>query len=103
VGQETEDDQGTEEGHHTRIWEAQGWKASALDDGGNCQGDEGLLSETGVVAQFFDIEETSVGLEADLPESGKINEPFRDAKVEGIVGGELGAKSLALFVILLQG
>ena len=81
-GQQTEDHEGAEERHNVGIGETEGGHAFALDDSGTCERQEGLLSQTTVVAQSLDVKETSVGLEANLPESGKINEPLGNAKVQ---------------------
>ena len=82
LGQQTEHHEGTEEGHNVGVGETEGGDAFPLDDSGTCERQEGLLSQTTVVAQSLDVKETSVGLEADVPESGKINEPLGDAKVQ---------------------
>ena len=81
-GQQTEDYEGTEQRHDVRVGETEGGHAFPLDDSGTCERQESLLSQTTVVAQSLDVKETSVGLEADLPESGKINEPLANTKVQ---------------------
>src|SRR6266566_4238423 len=101
-GQQAEDHEGAEERHDVGVGETESWHAFSLNDRGACEREEGVLSQTTVVAQSLDVQETSVGFKADLPESGKMNEPLGNSKVEGIVGGELGAKAPALLVVLLH-
>ena len=41
-----------------------------------------VFADHAVVAESLDVQKTSVGLEADLPQGGKIVQPFADAEVE---------------------
>jgi hypothetical protein len=50
-----------------------------------------LLADRAVVADFLDVEQTSVGSEADLPECGKVVQPFADLEVACVVDGGLGS------------
>src|SRR5689334_24213689 len=50
----------------------------------------------------LDVEKTSVGLKADLPESGQVLQQFADAEVAGVVDGGFGAEGEAFLVILLD-
>ena len=55
-----------------------------------------------VRARSLDVQETSVGLEADPPECGEIMEPSADTEVPGVVDGHFCAERLAQLVILLD-
>jgi len=44
------------------------------------------------VADGLDVEETPVGVEADLPERGQVDQPLADLEVGGVVDGRLGAQ-----------
>ncbi len=72
------------------------------DDDGLGDLGEGGLADGGVVADSLDVEETSVGSEADLPECGQVGQPFPDAEIAGVVDGRLGAKGDSFLVVLLH-
>ena len=82
--------------------EAQGRAALTIDDDGLCDVSEGDLADGGVVADLLDVEETPVGVEADLPECGQVVEPFPDGEIAGVVDGGLGAKGDSFFEVLLD-
>ena len=63
---------------------------------------KGVFSDPAVVADSLDIEETSVGSKADLPECGKVVQPFADVEVAGVVDRGLRPQGAALFVVLLD-
>ena len=63
---------------------------------------EGCFPNVAVVAQLLDVEQTSVGSEADLPQARQVLEPFADGKVPGVVDGGLGAQSASFLVVLLD-
>ena len=48
---------------------------------------EVVLAESGVVAESLDVEETSVGIEANLPQGGKVSQHSADGEVAGVVDG----------------
>ena len=50
-----------------------------------------VFADPAIVAESLDVQETSVGLEADLPQSGEIMQPFVDLEVTRVVDGGLGA------------
>ena len=54
------------------------------------------------MAEALDVEQTSVGRKADLPQGGQILQPFADAEVAGVVDGGLGAQGAAFLVVLLD-
>ena len=61
--------------------------------GGEGVGDgvQGVGAGDRVVAESLDVEQTSVGGEADLAERGQIGQPFPDLEVAGVVDGGFGA------------
>ena len=50
----------------------------------------------------LDVEETPVGLEADLPQRGQVLEQLADAEVASVVNGGFRPQCPAFFVILLD-
>jgi len=42
------------------------------------------------MAESLDVEQTSVGGKADLPQRGQVGQPFPDPEVAGVVDGGLG-------------
>lgn len=81
---------------------AEGGGSLAVDDGGGGDVVEDGVADGRVVADSLDVEETSVGAVADLPECGQVVEPFPDAEVAGVVDGRLGPKSDSFLVVLLH-
>ena len=52
--------------------------------------------------QTLDVEQTSVGGEADLPQRGQVAQSTADAEVAAVIDGRLGTEGLTLFVVLLD-
>ena len=50
-----------------------------------------FFSHRAVVAEMFDLEKTSVGLEAYLPQRGQVTQPLAEVKVASVVDGRLRA------------
>ena len=48
-------------------------------------GGEGFRGADQVVAESLDAEQASVGGEADLPQRGRVGQPFPDTEVAGVV------------------
>jgi len=59
-----------------------------------------VFAHGAIVADRLDVQETSVGLEADLPQGGQIMQPFADVEVAGVVDGGFRAQGTTLLVIL---
>ena len=59
---------------------------------------EGGFAETAVAADPLDVEETSVGGEADRPQRGEVSQPLAEPEVAGSGAGGLGPERLARFV-----
>ncbi len=102
VGQESEHDDGGEQGVDARVAEAERGDALTVEGDGLRDVVERGFADGGVVADSLDVEETSVGVEADLPECGQVVQPFADAEVAGVVDGGLGPKCDSFLVILLH-
>jgi len=51
---------------------------------------EVVFAERGVMAESLDVEQTSVGIKADLPQGGKVSQPSSNGEVAGVVDGRLG-------------
>src|SRR5260370_28037630 len=62
----------------------------------------GVFAERGVVTDSLGVQQTSVGLKADLAKSRKIFQAPPNGEVVGVVDRGLGPKGLALLVVLLD-
>jgi hypothetical protein len=61
------------------------------------------LLNSAVLAHLLDVQKTSVGAEANLPQCGQIFEPFSDTEVTGVVDRCLRAQSASFLILLLDG
>jgi hypothetical protein len=48
-----------------------------------------VLADEAIVADSLDVEQTSIGSKADLPECGKVVKPFSDVEVTAVVNRSL--------------
>ena len=55
------------------------------------------------MAGTLDVEETSVGGGANLPQSGQVLQPSANGEVVGVVDDRLGPQGATQFVICLSG
>ena len=92
LGWQPEHQQCLQQGVAAAVGEAQTRYAGA-GGGGDGVGDgvQGVGAGDRVVAESLDVQQTSVGGEADLPQRGQIGQPFPDPEVAGVVDGGLGA------------
>src|SRR5438874_7729067 len=60
------------------------------------------LAKRAIVADSLDVEETSVGLEADLPKRREVLKPLADGEVARAVDGRLGAQRAPFLEVLLD-
>lgn len=63
---------------------------------------KGIFSQKAIVADLLDVQQTSVGLKTDEPQSGQVFQPFANVEVTGIVDGGFGAQSTTFFMVLLD-
>jgi hypothetical protein len=68
---------------HPRVGEAQPGHPLPVDHDGVDDRGERPLTGGQAVADPLDVEQTSVGLEADLPQRGQVLQPLADPKVAG--------------------
>jgi hypothetical protein len=90
VWEESEEDEGMEEGLDPSVLKAEGGGSLVCYVSRLLDGMEGVFTDRAIMADALDVEQTSVGLEADLPECGKVVKPFADLEVAGVVDGGLG-------------
>jgi len=102
VGQEPEDHQRTEQRLDPRVGEPQGRNPLVGDHLGALDLPQGRFAEGAVVAELLDVEETSVGVEADLPQGGEVLQPFAEGEVPRVVDRGLGPEGPPLLVVLLD-
>jgi hypothetical protein len=55
-----------------------------------------------IVADALDVEQTSIGFEADLPQCGQVLQLLADTEIARVVDGGLGAQGPLLLVVLLD-
>lgn len=92
VRQEAEGQQGGHEGMDPAVAKAQARGSLAGDVDGVREGLDGVLSGPGFLADSLDVEQTSVGGEADLGQCSQAVQPFADVEVTfGVVDGGLGS------------
>ena len=63
---------------------------------------ECILADCTVVADSLDIEKTSVGLEANLPQCGQVVQSLADLEVPSVVDGRLSPQGAPFFIVLLD-
>ena len=100
--QQTKHQQRAEQRLHGHVGETQGTGPLPIDLDRFIDPTERVFADRAIVAESLDVQETSVGLKADLPQGGQIMQPFADAEVAGVVDGGLGAQGAAFLVILLD-
>ena len=91
-----------QEGLDTLVLEAECGCTLLGDDAGTLNGVKAVLADKAVVADSLDVEQTSVGSKADLPECGKVVKPFADVEVAAVVNRSLCPEGAALLVVLLD-
>src|SRR3954470_4821106 len=87
---------------HPRISEAQRCRALSIDHDRSLQVLERCFADEAIVADAFDVEQTSVRRKADLAQFREIFDASADVEVAGVVDGRFGSKRLSLLVILLD-
>src|SRR5258707_12388551 len=85
-----------------QVRETQGAGALTVDHHRFIHPPESVFADRAVVAGALDVQQTSVGLEADLPQGGQILQPLADAEVTRVVDGGLRAQGAPFLVVLLD-
>src|SRR5579871_2154041 len=101
-GQQTKHQQCTQERLHGAVREAQGASPLFIDRYRLIEPAEGVLAQGAILADRLDVQQTSVGLEADLPQGGQVHQPLAQAEVARVVDGSLGPQGAAFLVVLLD-
>src|SRR5918911_2172266 len=93
AGNQTKPDQQMPERQHTQVGGAESRGALAVDLDRTVQPVQRLFSHGAVLAETLDLEQTSVGLKADLPQCGQITQPFADGEVSRVVNRGPGPRA----------
>ena len=101
VGQQAKHHQHAEERVDDRVGEAQGGGPLTLDGDRSSTG-ERVFADRAIVADPLDVQETSVGLKADLPQGGEVRQPSADVEVVRVVDGRLRPERPSFLVVLLD-
>jgi hypothetical protein len=62
---------------------------------------ETIFAERAVVAESLNVEQTSVGVKADLPQCGQMVQLAADGEIVGVIDRGFGAERSAFLVVLL--
>src|SRR5688572_305828 len=84
------------------ITEAKGGGSLPFDFDGANYLFEGIFANRTIMRDFLDVQQTPVGLKADLPQCGQVLQRLADAEVARVIDGGFRTESLALLVILLD-
>ena len=93
--QETKHQQRAEQRLHRQVGEAQAAGPLTIDLDRFVHTAERVFADGAVLADPLDVQETSIGLEADLPQGREVRQPFADAEVARVVDRGLGPKGAA--------
>jgi hypothetical protein len=97
-----EQQQDVQETLHARIGEAERGCALLPDRHRLLQVLEHGFSDEAIVADTFNVKQTSVGCKANSTQLGKVFDGSADTKVTRIVDGRFGSKGFPLLVVLLD-
>ena len=86
-GEELEQQEGTPQSLYLRIGKAEGGGALRRQLYGAIDFLKGFFGEDAIVADALHLEQSSVGLKADVPQSRQVAQVLADVKVVGIVDG----------------
>ncbi len=87
---------------HLRVAKAQGRRPLPVDLDGANHLLKRVFADGAVVGNSLDVQQTPIGLKADLPQRGQIRQRFADAEVPRVVDGGFGAERAPFLVILLD-
>ncbi len=102
VGEQAEQQQGVPQVVDLGIGEAQAGSALAIATDRAFDRLEGGLGEHAVVAETFELEQASIGGEADLAQLRQVGQALADLEVGSVVDRGLGPQRAAFLVILLD-
>jgi hypothetical protein len=102
MGQEAKQEQSAEERLHTCVAESESGGTLSFDLEWPVHLIERLFAEEAVVSDSLDVQKTSVGLKANLPQSGEILESLANIEVVGVVDGGVSAERTSFLVVLLD-
>ena len=97
-----EQHQGVEQRLGAGIAKAQRRGALPIDFDGAYHLIESVFADGAIVRDGLDVEQTSVGLEADAAKRGQVAQVLADAEIAGVVDGGFGAQCPAFLVVLLD-
>ena len=96
TGCQTEHHEHAEQRLHCGVGESQPTGTLPVDLDRFVDTAERVFADGTVLADPLDVQQTSIGLEADLPQSGQVTQPFADAEVARVVDRRLGPQGTAL-------
>src|SRR6202047_3703725 len=99
---EEEQEQDMQESLNARVGEAQRRRTLVVQADGPLHFLEGSFANETVVTDALDVEQTSVGREADHTQFFEIFDASANGEVTGIVDCRFGSEGLSLFVVLLD-
>ena len=102
VGQKAEQRQRIQQGLRVRVVKPDRGSSLMVYLNGLGHFSESVFADGAVMADSLDVKKTSVGLEADSPQSGEIVQPFADAEVAGVIDGGFSTQGASFFVVLLD-
>jgi hypothetical protein len=100
--QQPKQGESAEQGEDPRIEPSQRRHALPVDHDRPLDACERRVADRAVVAESLDVQQTSVGVKADLPQRGEIAQPPREVEVVGVVDRGLGAQRPPGLVVLLD-
>ena len=100
-GEQAEHHQGAEQRLDARVGEAQRGTRCPLTPGAlHARNASSPTAQSWLIC--LDVQQTSVGLKADLPQAGRFCSRLADAEVARVVDGRLRAQGTAFLVVLLD-
>jgi hypothetical protein len=87
---------------HQRIGETQGTGPLTVNNHRLIDPAERVCADRAILADSLDVQKTSVGLKANLPQSGEILESLANIEVVGVVDGGVSAERTSFLVVLLD-
>ena len=102
LGEKTKEQQRQEQGQHSRVAETHSAGTPPINFRRLDELAKRRLIEGRVVAELLDVQETSVGVKADLPEGRQVVQPATDAKISCVGDSSLRSQHAAFLVILFD-